>query len=238
MAQAVCFSLGSSLSPLTPSSDSHQSPSPRKATPPHAPGDSAHRLENDAVDAVSPDVQWPAFPDVSPSGFKHLLQVKILTSISFSSFSISRPRPLYWTPALFAPEPSSPKSGPHGLGPPGQLRRATCWLWKRTGSSVTPQVGEHAGELSAVSPFGAVSASKLPVFFCLTETKVSQKDSDSDSEEPTRGPDGGPAPSSQPPRVALFPGVDASALKVSLSPRTSLFLRLFIKTSPRGGRLS
>lgn len=49
----------------------------------------------------------------------------------------------------------------------------------------------------------------------LTERKVGLKDSALDSEELTRGPDSSPAVSSQPPRVALFPGVDASALKVT-----------------------
>lgn len=53
------------------------------------------------------------------------------------------------------------------------------------------------------------------MLFCLTEAKVSLKDSDLESEELTRGPDNGPAVSLQPPRVALFPGVDASALKVT-----------------------
>lgn len=49
----------------------------------------------------------------------------------------------------------------------------------------------------------------------LTERKVGLKDSALDSEELTRGPDSSPAVSSQPPRVALFPGVDSSALKVT-----------------------
>lgn len=56
---------------------------------------------------------------------------------------------------------------------------------------------------------------KICVVFFLTETKVGLKDSALDSEELTRGPDSSAAVSSQPPRVALFPGVDASALKVT-----------------------
>lgn len=52
----------------------------------------------------------------------------------------------------------------------------------------------------------------------VTEAKVESKDSDSDSEEPTRGADGGPAVASQPQRVALFPGMDPSALKVTDPP--------------------
>lgn len=49
----------------------------------------------------------------------------------------------------------------------------------------------------------------------LTETKVGLKESALNSEELNRGPDSSPLVSSQPPRVALFPGVDASALKVT-----------------------
>lgn len=47
----------------------------------------------------------------------------------------------------------------------------------------------------------------------MTELKAENKDSD--SEEPPRGADGGPAVVSQPQRVAVFPGMDPSALKVT-----------------------
>lgn len=50
-------------------------------------------------------------------------------------------------------------------------------------------------------------------FVSVTEAKPERKD-DSDSEETTRGADGGSAVASQPQRVALFPGMDPSALKV------------------------
>lgn len=72
------------------------------------------------------------------------------------------------------------------------------------------------------------------MFFYSTETKVSRKDPDpdSDSEELPRGADSGPAVSSQPPRVALFPGVDASALKASLSRVRLSFLLLVLLTRP------
>lgn len=53
------------------------------------------------------------------------------------------------------------------------------------------------------------------MLFSWTETKVGLKDSALDSEELTRGPDSSPVVASQPPRVALFPGVDASVLKVT-----------------------
>lgn len=52
------------------------------------------------------------------------------------------------------------------------------------------------------------------LFCCASDSKVKRKDSDSDSEEPTRGADSSPALPSQPQRVALFPGMDPSALKV------------------------
>jgi len=48
----------------------------------------------------------------------------------------------------------------------------------------------------------------------MTEAKVEIKDDDSDSEEPARGADTSPAVSSQPQRIAMFPGMDPSVLKV------------------------
>ncbi|XP_041643036.1 calponin homology domain-containing protein DDB_G0272472-like [Cheilinus undulatus] len=52
-----------------------------------------------------------------------------------------------------------------------------------------------------------------------TEPKVEVKDDDSDSEEPPKGADTASAVSSQPQRVALFPGMDPSALKAQLKKR-------------------
>ncbi|KAM9393273.1 uncharacterized protein KZ484_004471 [Pholidichthys leucotaenia] len=53
-----------------------------------------------------------------------------------------------------------------------------------------------------------------------TEAKPETKDSDSDSEEQkSRGADSGHAATAQPQRVALFPGVDPSALKAQLKKR-------------------
>lgn len=49
----------------------------------------------------------------------------------------------------------------------------------------------------------------------LTEAKAESKNDDSESEEQAKGADAGPAVPAQPQRVALFPGVDPSALKVS-----------------------
>ncbi|XP_044053233.1 titin homolog [Siniperca chuatsi] len=52
-----------------------------------------------------------------------------------------------------------------------------------------------------------------------TEAKVESKDDDSDSEEQARGADGSPAVASQPQRIALFGGMDPSALKAHLKKR-------------------
>ncbi|XP_068559916.1 calponin homology domain-containing protein DDB_G0272472 [Cebidichthys violaceus] len=52
-----------------------------------------------------------------------------------------------------------------------------------------------------------------------TEAKVESKDDDSSSEEPAKEADASPAVSSQPQRVALFPGMDPSALKAQLKKR-------------------
>ncbi|XP_068460589.1 uncharacterized protein KIAA1671 isoform X2 [Clinocottus analis] len=52
-----------------------------------------------------------------------------------------------------------------------------------------------------------------------TEAKVETKDDDSDMEEQARGADVSPAVSSQPQRIALFPGMDPSALKAQLKKR-------------------
>lgn len=158
-----------SLSPLTPSSDSHHSPSPRKATPPHTPADSTHRLEDDAIpSSVSPEVQRAAFPEAPPT----LLDTSVLRSRA----QLAKKRAPRTRPSRVVR-----KSGTLAVGD-----AAEDWLFRDS-----------------------------------TETKVSRKDpdSDSDSEELARGPDSGPAVSSQPPRVALFPGVDASALKAQLKKR-------------------
>ncbi|KAK5602361.1 hypothetical protein CRENBAI_013365 [Crenichthys baileyi] len=52
-----------------------------------------------------------------------------------------------------------------------------------------------------------------------TEAKAENKNDDSESEEQARGADAGPAVPAQPQRVALFPGVDPSALKAQLKKR-------------------
>ncbi|XP_072289324.1 uncharacterized protein [Eucyclogobius newberryi] len=59
------------------------------------------------------------------------------------------------------------------------------------------------------------------LFKDTTEEKLESKKEDSDSEEQPKGPDAGPAAaaSSQPQRVALFPGMDQSALMAQLKKR-------------------
>ncbi|CAN9513530.1 unnamed protein product [Ophioblennius macclurei] len=52
-----------------------------------------------------------------------------------------------------------------------------------------------------------------------TEAKPERKEDDSDSEEPARGAEISPAMTSQPQRVALFPGMDPSVLKAQLKKR-------------------
>lgn len=85
------------------------------------------------------------------------------------------------------------------------------WLYRdSTGEHLKPnRVTQSAADLRPV--LNAV------MFLCSTETKVQSKDNDSDSEEPTRGADAGPAVASQPQRIALFPGMDPSALKVIIT---------------------
>ncbi len=66
----------------------------------------------------------------------------------------------------------------------------------------------------------------------MTEAKVEAKDGDSDSEQQNRGSDAVPAVASQPQRVALFPGMDPSALKVNYSANmqtVTTYSRLFLK---------
>lgn len=80
------------------------------------------------------------------------------------------------------------------------------------------------------------------MLLCSTEAKPENKDLD--SEEPSRGAEVGAAVGSQPQRVALFPGVDPSALKVTHLTSASLrcvrrvSARVFIQMSPPAGRPS
>lgn len=58
-----------SLTPATPSSESNLSPSPKKPTPAHTPGDVASPFESSSLDGLPPssppESQPLSFPDVS-----------------------------------------------------------------------------------------------------------------------------------------------------------------------------
>uniref|UniRef100_A0A8C2XS76 Si:ch73-138n13.1 n=1 Tax=Cyclopterus lumpus TaxID=8103 RepID=A0A8C2XS76_CYCLU len=72
-----------------------------------------------------------------------------------------------------------------------------------------------------------------------TEAKVEIKDDDSDSEEPARRADTSPlAVSSQPQRIALFPGMDPSALKAQLKKRGDADNQIDVPTTPSPSQLS
>lgn len=144
-----------SLSPLTPSSESNLSPSPRKATPTRTP--------TDAVDGPL----LPSFPEAPPT----LLD----TSALRSRVQLAKKR-----------------------APRGRPSRAT--------------------RQSSALPAGGAAEDWL--YRDTTDSKVKRKDSDSDSEEPARGADSSPALPSQPQRVAMFPGMDPSALKAQLKKRS------------------
>ncbi|XP_036953043.1 calponin homology domain-containing protein DDB_G0272472 isoform X2 [Acanthopagrus latus] len=157
-----------SLTPATPSSEINLSPSPRKPTPPHTPGDAASQV--DAVDSLLPlsssESQLPSFPDA--------------------------PVVLLDTSAL----------------------RSRAQLGKKRAPRTRPT---RAARQSGVLTEEGTSEDWL--YRDSTEAKPESKDSDSDAEETTRGADGGSAVASQPQRIALFPGMDPSALKAQLKKR-------------------
>ncbi|XP_030272174.1 trichohyalin-like isoform X2 [Sparus aurata] len=156
-----------SLTPATPSSESNLSPSPRKPTPPHTPGDAASQV--DAVDSLLPSSssqsQLPSFPDAPV--------VLLDTSALRSRAQLGKKRAPRTRPTRAARQSNT-------LTEEGTTED---WLYRDS-----------------------------------TEAKPERKD-DSDSEETTRGADGGSAVASQPQRVALFPGMDPSALKAQLKKR-------------------
>ncbi|KAI3372331.1 hypothetical protein L3Q82_022820 [Scortum barcoo] len=65
-----------SLTPATPSSESILSPSPRKPTPPHTPGDHASQSDADTLDSLPPssssESQSLSFPDAPDHTVRHL----------------------------------------------------------------------------------------------------------------------------------------------------------------------
>uniref|UniRef100_A0A7N8XIU9 Tankyrase 1-binding protein C-terminal domain-containing protein n=1 Tax=Mastacembelus armatus TaxID=205130 RepID=A0A7N8XIU9_9TELE len=66
---------------------------------------------------------------------------------------------------------------------------------------------------------GATGTDEEWLYRDSTEVKVENKDDDSDSEEQSRVADFSPAVASQPQRIAMFPGMDPSALMAQLKKR-------------------
>ncbi|KAM4576536.1 uncharacterized protein PAE49_006604 [Odontesthes bonariensis] len=161
-----------SLTPATPSSDGYASPSPRKPTPLHSPGDQASQFETDILDVPHPpsssESQTLLFPDA--------------------------PTTLLDTSAL----------------------RSRAQLGKKRAPRTRPSRAAHQVTAQAEGDGGT---SEDWLYRDSTEPKAENKDDDSESEEQARGADGGPAVASQPQRIALFPGVDPSALKAQLKKR-------------------
>ncbi|XP_035854170.1 calponin homology domain-containing protein DDB_G0272472 isoform X3 [Sander lucioperca] len=162
-----------SLTPATPTSESNPSPSPRKPTPPHTPGDRASQFDTDALDGLPPssssESQQLPFPEA--------------------------PTTLLDTSAL----------------------RSRAHLVKKRAPRTRPS---RAARQTAALSEGEGGTTEDWLYRDSTEAKAESKDDDSDSEERARGADASPAVSSQPQRVAMFPGMDPSALKAQLKKRS------------------
>ncbi|XP_039658859.1 calponin homology domain-containing protein DDB_G0272472 [Perca fluviatilis] len=162
-----------SLTPATPTSESNLSPSPRKPTPPHTPGDRASQFDTDALDSLPPsssaESQRLPFPEA--------------------------PTTLLDTSAL----------------------RSRAHLVKKRAPRTRPT---RAARQTAALSEGEGGTTEDWLYRDSTEAKAESKDDDSESEERARGADASPAVSSQPQRVAMFPGMDPSALKAQLKKRS------------------
>lgn len=163
-----------SLTPATPSSESNLSPSPRKPTPPHTPGDHGSQFDTDTPDSLLP---------------------------SSSSESRSLPFP----------------DAPTALLDTSALRSRAQLGKKRAPRTRPSKAARQSAALAEAEGEGGATEDWL--YRDSTEAKVESKDDDSDSEERARGADAGPVVASQPQRVALFPGMDPSALKAHLKKR-------------------
>lgn len=153
-----------SLTPATPSSDGILTPSPRKPTPPHTPGEQT--TPTDTPDGSTPSPDEPAEPLPFPE-----------TSMSLLDSSALRSRV--------------------------QLSK------KRNRRAPPSRAARHSALLSAVPE---------NQFRDTTEEKAEPNEQeDSDSEEKVRSAPS--SSSSQPQRVALFPGMDPTALKAQLKKR-------------------
>ncbi|XP_040011118.1 calponin homology domain-containing protein DDB_G0272472 isoform X2 [Xiphias gladius] len=165
-----------SLTPATPSSESNLSPSPteRKPTPLHTPGDGASQFEIDILDGLLP----PSSSDSQPLSFP------------------DAPTTLLDTSAL----------------------RSRAQLGKKRAPRTRPtRAARQSAALAEAEGEGGTTEDWL--YRDSTEAKVENKGDDSDSEEQARGADAPPAVASQPQRIALFPGMDPSALKAQLKKR-------------------
>ncbi|KAM4579277.1 uncharacterized protein KIAA1671 homolog isoform 2-T2 [Fundulus diaphanus] len=91
--------------------------------------------------------------------------------------------------------------------------RSRAHLGKKRAPRTRPS---KAARLSGVPAQGDGENKEDWLYKDSTEARAENKDDDSESEEPAKGADAGPAVPSQPQRVALFPGVDPSALKAQL----------------------
>lgn len=161
-----------SLTPATPSSESNLSPSPKKPTPAHTPGDVASPFESNSLDGLPPSSP----PESQPLSFPDAPTTLLDTSVLRSRAQLGKKR--------------APRTRP---------TRAT--------------------RQSAAQAEGEGETTEDWLYRDSTEAKAESKDDDSNSEEKPRGADAAPAVASQPQRVALFPGMDPSALKAQLKKR-------------------
>ncbi|KAA8592744.1 hypothetical protein FQN60_018199 [Etheostoma spectabile] len=162
-----------SLTPATPTSESNLSPSPRKPTPPHTPGDHASQFDTDALDSLPPS---------SPSETQQL------------------------------PFPETPTT----LLDTSALRSRAHLVKKRAPRTRPSRAARQTAALSE----GEGGTPEDWLYRDSTEAKAESKDDDSDSEEQARGADASPAVYSQPQRIAMFPGMDPSALMAQLKKRS------------------
>ncbi|XP_032434061.1 nuclear-pore anchor [Xiphophorus hellerii] len=94
--------------------------------------------------------------------------------------------------------------------------RSRVQLGKKRAQRVRPS---KAARPSAASAQGDGGDADSWLYRDSTEAKAESKNDDSESEEPAKRAEAGPAGPPQPQRVALFPGVDPSALKAQLKKR-------------------
>ncbi|XP_054906620.1 titin homolog isoform X2 [Poeciliopsis prolifica] len=94
--------------------------------------------------------------------------------------------------------------------------RSRVQLGKKRAQRVRPS---KAARPSAASAQGDGGDADSWLYRDSTEGKAESKNDDSESEEPAKGAEAGPAGPPQPQRVALFPGLDPSALKAQLKKR-------------------